>query len=228
LEFAFGIQPLLSDVRDHAEAAARFSSDSVHTKVRGYGNSIASASVSVTYVTPGANTPGLTTTKNVQRAEVINRAGMRFTSEAMTFGTPERLRSLLGFKLEDFVPTVWNLLPYSFLVDYFSNVGDLLSAITTDTSGVTWTCTTDVQTSERNVQGRAAVELITNSDGKSYSGGGSLGGLLIERKSVFRRNAGLGVPTPEFKIPPLFTDYGVNLQIVNILSLLQGGSGGHR
>lgn len=33
-----------------------------------------------------------------------------------------------GFSLRSFVPTIWELIPYSFLVDYFSNLGDLVTS----------------------------------------------------------------------------------------------------
>lgn len=37
----------------------------------------------------------------------------------------------LGFAPEDFVPTLWELLPFSFVVDYFTNIGDVISACST-------------------------------------------------------------------------------------------------
>lgn len=44
-----------------------------------------------------------------------------------------------GFTPSEFIPTAWELLPWSFLVDYFANIGDILSALVTDTSQVAWT-----------------------------------------------------------------------------------------
>jgi hypothetical protein len=49
----------------------------------------------------------------------------------------DKLR-VFGLSPEEFVPTVWELLPWSFLVDYFTNIGDILEAGATDTSTVAW------------------------------------------------------------------------------------------
>jgi hypothetical protein len=37
---------------------------------------------------------------------------------------------LLGFSPYDFVPTIWELIPYSFVVDYFTNAGEVIESAT--------------------------------------------------------------------------------------------------
>jgi hypothetical protein len=44
----------------------------------------------------------------------------------------------LGFTLSEFVPTVWELIPYSFLVDYFTNFGEVVSAVSYPRSNFRW------------------------------------------------------------------------------------------
>lgn len=52
---------------------------------------------------------------------------------------PERpVSDVLGLKLRDVVPTIWNLIPYSFLVDYFVNIGQIVNSIAVPWSGVKW------------------------------------------------------------------------------------------
>lgn len=43
-----------------------------------------------------------------------------------------------GFSWSNFVPTVWELIPYSFVADYFSNIGDLLNSYGFNKNAVAW------------------------------------------------------------------------------------------
>lgn len=51
-------------------------------------------------------------------------------------GLFDRAQRLLGFNLQDFVPAIWELVPWSFLIDYFANIGKILEAGTTCTDGL--------------------------------------------------------------------------------------------
>lgn len=48
----------------------------------------------------------------------------------------ERFNALNSLELRDIVPAAWELTPYSFLVDYFVNIGDVLGGFFTDTSSL--------------------------------------------------------------------------------------------
>lgn len=50
----------------------------------------------------------------------------------------DRAIPVLGIRLEEFVPTLWELIPYSFLVDYVTNVGDLLGAKSVALADLAW------------------------------------------------------------------------------------------
>lgn len=48
----------------------------------------------------------------------------------------------VGFAPSDFLPTVWELIPYSFVIDYFTNIGDIIQAASLARSSVRWTVKT--------------------------------------------------------------------------------------
>lgn len=60
--------------------------------------------------------------------------------------TKERLQEMLAFDsrglIRDFVPTLWELIPFSFVVDYFSNIGAVVTSKYGDIPQVAWASTT--------------------------------------------------------------------------------------
>jgi hypothetical protein len=75
---------------------------------------------------------------NVQKLTEIEIIRYRGAVKAQAATTASDRLARFGFTPSEFIPTAWEILPWSFLVDYFLNIGDLLSASVTDTSNVAW------------------------------------------------------------------------------------------
>jgi len=43
-----------------------------------------------------------------------------------------------GLNVSNWVPTIWNLIPFSFVADYFSNIGDVVDALSFPSSDLAW------------------------------------------------------------------------------------------
>ncbi len=55
----------------------------------------------------------------------------------------QRIREQMGLTLDNFIPTVYNLIPYSFIVDYFSNLGEIVNALSFSNTRVNWAIRTE-------------------------------------------------------------------------------------
>ena len=137
LEYQFGVKPLLADTKAGAQAMARLLTGYRVTRVSAYAVREA-ASVTwrneTVYVFSDMNGDQV----NRRTAVVAARAGLRAQAKSSCEPSLNALLEVTGFNWSEFVPTAWELLPWSFLVDYFSNVGNVLTAVTTDVSQLAW------------------------------------------------------------------------------------------
>lgn len=130
LTYAFGAMPLFNDVKAADEAIRRVNkTEVVHIHARksdSYATSsiVNSPSGGESYLNAASLT--MTTVKTKQVSYTVRQSGavVRFSS-----ATHERLPEF-GIDLQSFVPTVWNLIPYSFMVDYISNASAVMTAAT--------------------------------------------------------------------------------------------------
>lgn len=143
LEYSFGWSPLVADIQ--AGLDTLMVPKSKYIRIKGFAED-----QTTTISTIGVSLGGL----NAWTTQMSNRSKKKTTvritglidislnsNEAATLEerfTPERW----GLTMRKFVPSVWNLIPNSFLVDYFSNVGTMIEAAFAEERRVAWICAT--------------------------------------------------------------------------------------
>lgn len=130
LELSYAIKPLLSDAKSAGEALAKVvtSHQSMDT-IRGFGKDRVDFSA-----------PGLS--QLTQGALVVNyRQSLYDEFEAYYYGAllaegsgTQFNLDAFGLNLDQFLPTIVELIPYSFLADYFANIGNIVEAVSFNTA----------------------------------------------------------------------------------------------
>jgi hypothetical protein len=117
-----------------------------------------------------------------------------------------------GFSPEAFVPTLWELAPWSFLVDYFVNIGDILSGWSYGRTNLGWSNTTTIFEGETSVLFVPRHDVIPSS-----AGGWSIlpAANYVIRESQRDQYNDSYTPDLEFRIP------GLGTQALNITALAQ-------
>lgn len=212
LEYAFGLAPLISDTRKVAESVARWqyeSSGEAPRRERVTGSGLTTLDRVQTGTVSSNNGRFVFSTVDRVKTEFRCRytCGLDASIHA-DFGSNARLLELLGFDPIKFIPAAWEVVPWSWLIDYFTNVGDILQASVTSTAGVTWISKTvstrsvqDVQSHflEANTRQLIAATGYSNIEQLKGSEGGSF---KLVRTTVNRTvPATLGVPPLSFTLP---------------------------
>jgi len=137
LEYSFGWVPLLYDINGAKEAYDDLFEIDRHVRISGGGHDsklIASSTVSNPLTLGGAGIFFLRNQKIISHETIRYRGGVRAQAATTAWDRAARF----GFTPSEFIPTAWELLPWSFLVDYFVNIGDIINAAVVDRTNVTW------------------------------------------------------------------------------------------
>lgn len=134
LEFQFGALPLMSDIKGAMTLLARLQRrNDVYVLISRSSRDAWRGDTSYSGYSSGQ--------MNVYQTEELS-----FESTARYLGllkVPFENKAQFGFSQagltnRDFFPTVWELIPFSFVVDYFTNIGDVLADFATNTANINW------------------------------------------------------------------------------------------
>jgi hypothetical protein len=209
LEFIYGWQPLLNDIFGTVTALADRlpSSDIPHPIIKTVRKQMSLPVESLLSLSPGgsSNHSGVSTVRGTTLYRI--QVSYRVTND------DSFLRNQLG--LQNPLSIAWNLLPYSFVVDWFYRVGDLIDTYTA-TSGLAFI--SGSETYIRTVKGTAHVEFGINQnldDGRLQLVGNILCD-TTQRQHI--RNSLSDFPQPNLNRGTGLT----RLHTANLLALLRG------
>jgi hypothetical protein len=203
LEYKFGWAPLISDLESGLDALRRISESRPAFKpVRGSGEVSKDISPAPEKVIDGG------VSYIINRKYTIVASAKIYGVVSLDVGGLSVPQSELGLRLDRFVPTLWELIPYSFIVDYFSNVGDIISSWAFGTKFVRWS----VMTTRRST----LYELTTSAYTDTIGGGSFFRAMPSQSRGEcvsFARGLSPGSLVPSFRmeIPGMASTKWLNL-----------------
>jgi hypothetical protein len=210
LECSFGWLPFLhdlNDARDFLKARAKhLEQEIVPFKVAGVESEMSGPFVN------GALSGSMSLQWNIygnRKTIVVYAGGINSKAQSPKTWTADAL----GLGPRSFVPTLWELLPWSFLVDYFTNVGDVITGWSNQSVAMAWGRWTTIKLHEYAVRGMKATpsaSLLT-----IWINDFVPGESFVRIKTVSRRQADhISPPTFQFELP------NTGMKWLNIAALL--------
>jgi hypothetical protein len=198
LQYSFGVAPLMADIDNAAEAAAKIITYRLPSQVvRGSGRSTWSDSEQNL-------TQNFSLIRVRGKKQTTYDVSVRYTAcVKVSNDTTKASLEGLGVTWGDFFPTVWEILPYSFLVDYFTNCGTVIDTLALNEANLGWVNRGEQKLVSNQITELRFLDPTVNNQFKTVITANEPGDYpSISRKS-FDRNAYLGYPIPtlRFKLP---------------------------
>lgn len=199
LEWRFGINPLVKDVQEVLSTLGKLVDEERLAPVKAFGSE--ETPISESFVPELYN--------NFCRVNIHTRAygrvSVRYKGQILIKANAPGLTGLAAvghFGPRDWMPTLWELTPYSWAVDYFLNVSDMIRGLVIDLTPLSWYARTIRREVFHDVGGAVDHALVKAYLGKTYRGSaGSPGFTRIRTTHIIRDIPALGLVKPEFKLP---------------------------
>lgn len=204
LEHSYGWTPLINDVKSGYEAISKYGNRRPpRVIVKGIGE-VLTESYDRTAVSYSAGKLGYrVASRDTLTTFVRYKGAIRMSVDK---GPLADMR-YWGFSPSDIVPTIWELVPYSFLIDYFTNIGKVIDAVSMPTVHLSW----GVRTLRRSAI-RQSVDAESTNDYRgvvSINDDFFLPGNWRSERTAFVRSPVDSVPIPDlrFKLPNSTTQW---------------------
>lgn len=131
LEYVFGWKPLINDISDANNALSDKPS-------RTFVPVMSTRSRTNSSVTVGGGSFSIYEWKYILDTQTVASSRYKGACVSSASNPVKKGLSKWGISPDNFVPTVWELIPYSFLVDYFTNIGQVLDGWSLHDAGIAW------------------------------------------------------------------------------------------
>lgn len=218
LEYRYGWTPLILDGNTIIKEATRKRDACQRSRL--VARSGGATSDTVTYANSNAGSYGISSSCSVTK---LLRRSVGVMYEVKNRTSSEELARFTGTRARDLGSTLWETIPYSFVVDWFTNVGDWIQAVTPDPSIVmlgNWS--TDVT---ETTTLRSAFRNKDTSNPPYSNWWGSYGNSTVKQLN-YTRTCGISLPsTPELtgrSLSVLRQADAMSLLVKPILGALKG------
>lgn len=206
LSYSFGWKPFFEDIQDLNLAISALGNKHDVIRIKGYGKHESYSCVPGITVTPPIAIAGrtwLADRVDIQRREV------RYTGALLARPTVYgQILDDFGIAPADILPAVWEAIPWSFFVDYFVNVGEMLDSMHYAQADFAWVNVGVKNTNFRQITG---LRPASNNPKVGYVNEVSCNGAEASATRVKRGQSSVPYPSFRFQIPGLGSAKWLNI-----------------